>query len=97
MNILANYSGTYSTDIAYSRVVGYVGDGNYDGAAYTATWVGELAYTPTYSGFVGFAAYTKTYTGGGFWSKDYTTVTQKHIVRHMLVIRYTKLSGRETT
>ena len=61
MNILANYSGTYSTDIAYSRVVGYVGDGNYDGAAYTATWVGELAYTPTYSGFVGFASYTKTY------------------------------------
>ena len=76
MNILANYSGTYSSDIGYSRVVGYVGDGPYDGASFTGTYEGVANFTPTYSGFIGFATYTKTYEG----STDYLKTYQKTYV-----------------
>ena len=71
-NILANYTGAYSTDLYYSRTTTFAGVGPYDGASYTSTYVGSRNFTPTYSGFIGFSGYTKTYVGTVSYDKNYS-------------------------
>ena len=62
-NIVGNFSGAYSAEVAYSRVISYTGVGGYDGAGYTGTYTNYANYVPTYSGFVGFVGYIKDYVG----------------------------------
>ena len=70
-NVFANYSGSYSAEVNYSRIVNFQGVGGYDGAAYTATYTNYQNYVPTYSGFIGFVGYTKDYVGTISYNKDY--------------------------